>query len=175
MTDLRFLRRNYALLQYSQTNIRNRIDLTFRWTQNLDDGSRPVHGARLLLTGQARRAFLRGNGDGRRQEHGIREHPRLSNDGGFAVYFLRREGHEDRSVQRDSRSNTSAGDSFSGLLYVVVIDTLIAVFLSATGISPHFIESFVMAQSYGIFISSIIFPPPLGVQAKAGDRGGRRS
>ncbi len=38
-TDLRFLRRNYALLQYTQTNIENRIDLTFRWTQNLDDGS----------------------------------------------------------------------------------------------------------------------------------------
>jgi hypothetical protein len=39
LTDLRFLRKNYALLQYTQTNISNRIDLTFRWTQNLDDGS----------------------------------------------------------------------------------------------------------------------------------------
>ena len=39
ITDLRFLRRNYALIQYSQPSIRNRIDLTFRWTQNLDDGS----------------------------------------------------------------------------------------------------------------------------------------
>ena len=38
-TDLRFLRRNYAMLQYTQTNIRNNIDLTFRWAQNLDDGS----------------------------------------------------------------------------------------------------------------------------------------
>lgn len=37
--DLRFLRKNYAMLQYTQTNIRNKIDLTFRWTQNLDDGS----------------------------------------------------------------------------------------------------------------------------------------
>ncbi len=27
------------MLQYTQTNILNRIDLTFRWTQNLDDGS----------------------------------------------------------------------------------------------------------------------------------------
>jgi len=42
-------------------------------------------------------------------------------------------------------------------LYVVVIDTLIALLITATGISPHFIESFVMAQSYGIFISSIVF------------------
>jgi hypothetical protein len=33
------LRKNYALLQYSQNNIRNVIDLTVRWTQNLDDGS----------------------------------------------------------------------------------------------------------------------------------------
>ena len=39
MTDLRFLRKDYALLQYTQTNISNKIDLTFRWTQNLDDGS----------------------------------------------------------------------------------------------------------------------------------------
>ncbi len=38
-TGLRLLRRNYALLQYSQNNIRNVIDLTVRWTQNLDDGS----------------------------------------------------------------------------------------------------------------------------------------
>jgi hypothetical protein len=38
-TGLRFLRRNYALLQYTQSNIRNDIDLTLRWTQNLDDGS----------------------------------------------------------------------------------------------------------------------------------------
>jgi hypothetical protein len=36
---LRFLRKNYAMLQYSQSNIKNRIDLTLRWTQNLDDGS----------------------------------------------------------------------------------------------------------------------------------------
>ena len=39
LTNLRFLRKNYALVQYTQTNIRNKIDLTFRWAQNLDDGS----------------------------------------------------------------------------------------------------------------------------------------
>ncbi|MDO9350985.1 MAG: hypothetical protein Q7U55_07080 [Deltaproteobacteria bacterium] len=38
-TGLRFLRKNYALFQYTQTNIKNKIDLTLRWTQNLDDGS----------------------------------------------------------------------------------------------------------------------------------------
>ncbi|OPY79967.1 MAG: hypothetical protein A4E64_00249 [Syntrophorhabdus sp. PtaU1.Bin058] len=38
-TGLRFLRRNYILLQYNQTNIRNKMDITLRWTQNLDDGS----------------------------------------------------------------------------------------------------------------------------------------
>ncbi len=39
VNNLRFLRRNYALFQYTQPSIRNRIDLSFRWTQNLDDGS----------------------------------------------------------------------------------------------------------------------------------------
>jgi len=33
------LRKNYALLQYTQNNIKNKIDLTLRWTQNLNDGS----------------------------------------------------------------------------------------------------------------------------------------
>jgi len=38
-TGLKFLRRNYLMLQYVQNNIRNVIDFTARWTQNLDDGS----------------------------------------------------------------------------------------------------------------------------------------
>lgn len=38
-TGLKFLRRNYLMLQYTQNNIKNVIDLTLRWTQNLDDGS----------------------------------------------------------------------------------------------------------------------------------------
>ena len=38
-TGLRLLRKNYAMLQYTQTNIKNKIDLTLRWTQNLNDGS----------------------------------------------------------------------------------------------------------------------------------------
>jgi hypothetical protein len=38
-TGLRFLRKNYAMLQYNQNNIKNKIDLTLRWTQNLNDGS----------------------------------------------------------------------------------------------------------------------------------------
>jgi hypothetical protein len=38
-TGLKFLRRNYLLLQYAQNNIRNIIDLTLRWTQNIDDAS----------------------------------------------------------------------------------------------------------------------------------------
>jgi hypothetical protein len=38
-TGLRFLRKNYALVQYAQQNIYNRLDLTLRWTQNLDDAS----------------------------------------------------------------------------------------------------------------------------------------
>jgi hypothetical protein len=39
ITGLRFLRKNYAMLQYTQNNIKNKIDLSLRWTQNLDDGS----------------------------------------------------------------------------------------------------------------------------------------
>lgn len=38
-TGLRFLRKDYVLLQYTQNSIKNRIDLFLRWTQNLDDGS----------------------------------------------------------------------------------------------------------------------------------------
>lgn len=37
---LRFLRRNYLMLQYVQTDIADSMDLTLRYTQNLDDGSR---------------------------------------------------------------------------------------------------------------------------------------
>jgi len=36
---LRFLRRNYGMLQYHQVNIFNRLAITLRWTQNFDDGS----------------------------------------------------------------------------------------------------------------------------------------
>lgn len=36
---LRFLRRNYLLLQYLQSDIAGVLNLTLRWTQNLDDGS----------------------------------------------------------------------------------------------------------------------------------------
>ncbi|MBN1364751.1 MAG: hypothetical protein JW976_08105 [Syntrophaceae bacterium] len=38
-TGLRFLRKNYAMLQYYKGNIFNRLDTTLRWTQNIDDGS----------------------------------------------------------------------------------------------------------------------------------------
>ncbi len=41
---LRFLRRNYLMLQYTQTDIGNALDLTLRWTQNLDDGSARLSG-----------------------------------------------------------------------------------------------------------------------------------
>lgn len=36
---LRFLRKNYTMLQYSQSSIKSVLDLTLRWTQNLDDGT----------------------------------------------------------------------------------------------------------------------------------------
>jgi hypothetical protein len=39
VTGLQLLRRNYLMIQYIQNNTWNVLDLTFRWTQNLDDGS----------------------------------------------------------------------------------------------------------------------------------------
>ena len=36
---LRFLRRNYLMVQYLQTDIKDVLNLTFRWTHNIDDGS----------------------------------------------------------------------------------------------------------------------------------------
>jgi len=36
---LRFLRRNYIMFQYQQNDIRDVLNLTFRWTRNIDDGS----------------------------------------------------------------------------------------------------------------------------------------
>ena len=36
---LRFLRRNYIMLQYQQNDIKDVLNLTFRWTQNIDDSS----------------------------------------------------------------------------------------------------------------------------------------
>ena len=39
---LRFLRQNYLMLQYVQTDIADTIDLTLRCTRNLDDGSRRI-------------------------------------------------------------------------------------------------------------------------------------
>lgn len=38
-TGLRFLRQNYVMFQYYQVNIINRLAITLRWTQNIDDGS----------------------------------------------------------------------------------------------------------------------------------------
>jgi hypothetical protein len=36
---LRFLRKNYVMLQYYHGNIKDKFDMTLRWTQNIDDGS----------------------------------------------------------------------------------------------------------------------------------------
>jgi len=36
---LRFLRRNYVMFQYQQNDIRDVLNITFRWTRNIDDGS----------------------------------------------------------------------------------------------------------------------------------------
>ena len=36
---LRFLRRNYIMFQYQQNDIKDVLNLTFRWTRNIDDRS----------------------------------------------------------------------------------------------------------------------------------------
>jgi hypothetical protein len=38
-TGLRFLRQHYLMLQYSQTDIYDVLNIVFRWTRNLDDDS----------------------------------------------------------------------------------------------------------------------------------------
>lgn len=37
--NLKFLRQNYVMFQYRHNDIRDILNLTFRWTQNIDDGS----------------------------------------------------------------------------------------------------------------------------------------
>lgn len=37
--NLRFLRQNYVMFQYRHNDIRDMLNLTFRWTQNIDDSS----------------------------------------------------------------------------------------------------------------------------------------
>jgi hypothetical protein len=56
-TGLRLLRRNYALFQYNQTSIRDCIDFTFRWTQNLDDGSAQVTALASYMLGNHLQLF----------------------------------------------------------------------------------------------------------------------
>jgi hypothetical protein len=38
-TGLKFLRKNYIMTQYNRNDIQDKLDVTLRWTQNLDDGS----------------------------------------------------------------------------------------------------------------------------------------
>jgi len=47
-SGLKFLRKNYTMMQYYQGNIKNRYEITLRWTQNFDDGS-----AQFLVLGSS--------------------------------------------------------------------------------------------------------------------------
>jgi hypothetical protein len=71
-TGLKFLRRNYLLLQYAQNNIRNVIDLTLRWTQNIDDGSCQITTLVTYYLGNHMELFSVGtiNGGGKNTEFG---------------------------------------------------------------------------------------------------------
>jgi hypothetical protein len=59
-TGLRLLRRNYVLLQYNRNNIKNCMDLTFRWTQNLDDWSGQLTALASYILGNHMQLFTVG-------------------------------------------------------------------------------------------------------------------
>jgi hypothetical protein len=69
---LRFLSRNYFLLQYVQNNIRNVLDFTARWTQNLDDASCQFTTLVTYYLGNHMELFSLGtiNGGGKNTEFG---------------------------------------------------------------------------------------------------------
>jgi hypothetical protein len=71
-TGLRFLRKNYAMLQYYQNNIKNTIDITLRWTQNIDDGSGQFLGLLSYSLGNRWELFSSGviNAGGTKTEFG---------------------------------------------------------------------------------------------------------
>jgi hypothetical protein len=58
--ELRFLRRNYLMLQALQSDIFNFIDVTLRWTQNLDDGSGRFTGIGDVSLGDHWQVFIIG-------------------------------------------------------------------------------------------------------------------
>lgn len=58
---LRFLRRNYVMFQYNHTDIRDVLNLTFRWTQNMDDGSGQFTSIVECFVGDHTQLFLVGS------------------------------------------------------------------------------------------------------------------
>lgn len=71
---LRFIRKNYAMLQYYQVNIKNKVDVTLRWTQNIDDGSGQFLGILSYALGNHWELFSSGiinSGDGDTEFGGI--------------------------------------------------------------------------------------------------------
>ena len=58
---LRFLRRNYVMFQYNHTDIRDVLNLTFRWTQNMDDGSGQFTAIVECFVGDHTQLFLVGS------------------------------------------------------------------------------------------------------------------
>jgi len=58
---LRFLRRNYVMLQYNHNDIKDVLNLTFRWTQNIDDGSGQFTSIVECFVGDHTQLFLVGS------------------------------------------------------------------------------------------------------------------
>ena len=71
-TGLRFLRKNYAMLQYYKGNIFNKLDTTLRWTQNIDDGSAQFLGLMSYSLGNHLELFSSGVAQCRKRRIGIR-------------------------------------------------------------------------------------------------------
>jgi len=58
---LRFIRRNYVMLQYNHNDIKDVLNLTFRWTQNMDDGSGQFTSIVECFVGDHTQLFLVGS------------------------------------------------------------------------------------------------------------------
>lgn len=76
-TRLRLLRRNYVMFQYSHNDIKNALNLMFRWTQNIDDGSGQFVSLVDYLVGDHTQLFFVGtlnSGGGNTEFGGILDH-----------------------------------------------------------------------------------------------------
>ncbi|MDD5724147.1 MAG: hypothetical protein PHY29_10490 [Syntrophales bacterium] len=58
---LRFMRRNYSMFQYNNNDIKDVLNITIRWTQNMDDGSGQLTSIAEYFVGDHVQLFLVGS------------------------------------------------------------------------------------------------------------------